>query len=105
MKSEMAVIGMVVGVAGLLVALVIRARWARPLGAFLLPVAVAAEILAGQAHTGARAEDGIKPTTPIPTAVVTTPSSQPTSSTTPTFVILPQLLAQVHPGVEPILKA
>lgn len=104
MKSEMALIGLVVGVVGLLVALAIRARWARPLGALLLAVAVAAEIVAVQAHTGARAEDGIKPTTPIPTVVVTTPSSQPTSTTTPTFVILPKLLTQVHPGVEPIVK-
>jgi hypothetical protein len=107
MKNGMAIVGLAMGVVGLIVALAVRQRWARPVGAVLIAIAVVAEIAAVQAHGGGAAADGGgAKLTPIATA--TTPSSlptaQPTSSPTGTFVISPRLLSQVHPGIEPITK-
>lgn len=108
MKTDIAIVGLAVGVVGLLVALILRARWARPLGALLLAGAVVAEIMALQSHTGARAAGGDGPKlTPIPTGLPTTtkPSSSPTPTASASVVFHPHLLSQIHPGVEPIFKA
>jgi hypothetical protein len=109
MKSSLGIAGLVLGLVGLIVALAIRQRWARPVGAALIAIAVVAEIAAVQAHGGGKAAggDGGGPTLiPIATATTASPTqtTRPTSSPTGTFVIPVHLLSQIHPGLTPIIK-
>jgi hypothetical protein len=103
-KGSIAIAGLVVGIIGLLLAMAVRKRWARPLGAFLLVVGVAAQVVALQSRSpSSAARDGSRFTPPPIDTTAPPPSS---ASPVPTFSIPPpvlRLLASVHPGTQPIL--
>ncbi len=107
--GSLAIVGVVIGLAGVLLALVVRMRWARPVGALLLAVAVLAEVAAVQARpsqqgSGKGSSNPILQTQPgtggpLPSTGIPSPSGS--------FVIpppLPHLLSQIHPGLLPITK-
>src|SRR5437870_13122600 len=108
MKSgSLAIAGLVVGLAGVVVALAIRTRWARPLGAVLLAVAVMAEVAAVQAGPSSHAGTGgrTSPATfstglPVATTPLVPTSVKPVTIPPPR----PQLLSQIHPGLLAITK-
>jgi hypothetical protein len=108
MKSgSLAIAGLAVGVVGVLIALAIRTRWARPVGAVLLALAVMAEVAAVQAGPSSRAGTGGRSSpASFPTGLATT--GTPLAPTTIKPVTIPpprpQLLSQIHPGVLAITK-
>lgn len=111
--GSLALVGLAVGVIGVLMAVLIRARWARPVGAILLAVAVLAEVAAVQAGPSHSAGDdgggGQRATLP-PTFATGLPGSSsapvtPSTGKPPTLPpVLPHLLSQIHPGLAPITK-
>jgi hypothetical protein len=105
-SGSIAIAGLIVGAVGLLLAIAVRRRWARPLGALLLAVAVAAQIVALQSRSPSRAEGDGGRFTPAPTGGIPT-TIPPSSAPVPTFSVpppAPHLLDSVHPGTQPILK-
>jgi Lamin Tail Domain len=107
--GSLALVGLAIGAVGVLMAVLIKARWARPVGAILLAVAVLAEVAAVQAGPSHSANGGggggqratLPPSFGAGSSVPVTPSGG--------LVTLPparpHLLSQVHPGLLPITKA
>jgi hypothetical protein len=108
-KGSIAIVGLVVGIVGLLLAMAVRRRWARPLGAFLLIIGVAAQVVALQSRSPSSAQGGRTVVSLPPTGgdlPTTGPQSLP-PETLPSFSVpptRPHLLSQIHPGTEPITK-
>ena len=107
--GTIAILGLIVGAAGALMAVVIHQRWARQLGVGLLALAVFVEVLALQAGDGSAASGGGPTLRTVPPSLFSPPpssssSGQPSSNPLPSLNIQPALLAQVHPGYLPILK-
>jgi hypothetical protein len=104
--GSLALVGLAVGVVGVLLAIAVRARWARPVGATLLVLAVLAEVAAVQARSP---ESGAGPTTPpVLQTLPNHPSTPGIPSSGRPFTVppaAPQLLSQIHPGLLPITKA
>jgi len=111
MHSGVAVAGILIGVIGVIIAVAVRTRWARPVGGTLLIVAVAMEVFTLSSHTGSGQAAGGGPTTHLPPTsivVTTTPTIPSTSRPTPSVQFAPHLLAAIHPGnsaVDPVIKA
>ncbi len=104
------VVGLAIGAVGVLMAVLIRARWARPVGAILLVVALLAVVAAVQAGPSDSA-GGVGHTSP-PRTLQTVPIGTPAASASPSGVhsvtpppVLPRLLKQIHPGLLPIVRA
>jgi hypothetical protein len=108
--GSLALVGLAIGVIGVLVAVLIRARWARPVGAILLAVAVLAEVAAVQAgpsHSANGGDGGGQRATLPPTFLSgsTNPPVSPSSGRPPTLPpSTPHLISSIHPGQAPITK-
>jgi len=108
----LALVGLAIGAVGVLVAVLIRARWARPVGAVLLVIAVFAEVAAVQAGPSHSANGGdgggqraTLPPTFLPGTTNPPPITTPTGTPPAPPPVLPHLLSQIHPGIAPITKA
>src|SRR5437660_2003423 len=107
-SGAIAVAGLLVGLAGVGLAVAVRERWGRPLGALLLAAAVVAEVFAVSARSPSSAAGGGGPTVGVQIGGSAPPaSSQPSHSpgNLPSIPILPHLLAGVHPGWQAVVRA
>jgi hypothetical protein len=106
----LALVGLAIGAIGVLTAVLIRARWARPVGAILLAVAVLAEVAAVQAgpsHSANGGAGGGERATLPPTFLsgsTNPPLSSPSGKPPVLPPVLPHLLSQIHPGLLAITK-
>src|SRR5262245_28311217 len=101
--GSLAVVGLAIGVIGVLMAVLIRARWARPVGAILLAAAVLAEVAAVQAGPSHSENAGGGERATLPPTFATAPagsSNLPGTSSSGKPLTLPpvgpHLLSQIH---------